>query len=55
MQWNLSITLYDPLVPMLKNTSTFFEKTPALSCGVFEHIPYKDEEFDAVLCGYSLT
>ncbi len=51
---NLAITLYDPLVPMLKNTSTFFDKTPTLSCGVFEHIPFGDEKFDAVLCGYSL-
>lgn len=50
----ISITLYDPLVPMLKNTSTFFEKKPDMACGVFEHIPFKDEEFDAVLCGYSL-
>ena len=50
----ISITLYDPLVPMLKNTGTFFEKTPDMSCGVFEHIPFKEEEFDAVLCGYSL-
>ena len=51
---DLDITLYDPLVPMLKNTSTLFEKTPTSSCGVFEHIPFKDEQFDAVLCGYSL-
>ena len=51
---NLIITLYDPLVPMLKNTSTYFEKTPDLSCGVFEHIPFKEEQFDAVLCGYCL-
>lgn len=51
---NLSITLYDPLVPMLKNTGTRFAKTPELSCGVFEHIPFKEEHFDAVLCGYSL-
>lgn len=51
---NISITLYDPLVPMLKNTGTFFEKTPQMACGVFEHIPFKDEQFDAVLCGYSL-
>jgi demethylmenaquinone methyltransferase/2-methoxy-6-polyprenyl-1,4-benzoquinol methylase len=51
---NLSITLYDPLVPMLKNTSTYFAKIPELSCGVFEHIPFKEEQFDAVLCGYSL-
>ena len=51
---NLSITLYDPLVPMLKNAGTHFAKTPELSCGVFEHIPFKEERFDAVLCGYSL-
>ena len=50
----ISITLYDPLVPMLKNTGTFFEKTPDMANGVFEHIPFQDEEFDAVLCGYSL-
>ncbi len=51
---NITITLYDPLVPMLKNTSTYFTKIPDMSCGVFEHIPFKDEQFDAVLCGYSL-
>ncbi|MGY5147229.1 MAG: class I SAM-dependent methyltransferase [Candidatus Nitrosopumilus sp. bin_7KS] len=50
----ISITLYDPLVPMLKNTGTFFEEPPDMANGVFEHIPFKDEEFDAVLCGYSL-
>ncbi|KAF6243744.1 methylase [Nitrosopumilus sp. b1] len=51
---DIIITLYDPLVPMLKNTGTFFQKTPDMSCGVFEHIPFQDEKFDAVLCGYSL-
>ena len=50
----INITLYDPLVPMLKNTGTFFEKTPDMSCGVFEHIPFQEGQFDAVLCGYSL-
>ena len=50
----ISITLYDPLVPMLKNTGTFFEESPDMANGVFEHIPFKDEEFDVVLCGYSL-
>ena len=51
---NIIITLYDPLIPMLKNTSKFFDKKPNLSCGVFEHIPFQNEKFDAVLCGYSL-
>lgn len=50
----ISITLYDPLVPMLKNTSTYFENAPDMSCGVFEHIPFRENQFDAVLCGYSL-
>lgn len=50
----ISITLYDPLVPMLKNTGTYFEKMPNMANGVFEHIPFRDGEFDAVLCGYSL-
>ncbi len=51
---NLQITLYDPLQPMLKNTSRLFSKSPILTCGVFEHIPFQDEVFDVVLCGYSL-
>jgi len=51
---DLSVTLYDPLVPMLKNTGALFEKAPDMANGVFEHIPFRDVEFDAVLCGYSL-
>ena len=50
----ITITLYDPLVPMLKNTGAHFEKIPDMANGVFEHIPFRDKEFDAVLCGYSL-
>ncbi len=50
----ISITLYDPLVPMLKNTGRHFERAPDMASGVFEHIPFRDGEFDAVLCGYSL-
>jgi len=50
----IRITLYDPLIPMLQQTSKFFDEKPNLTSGVFEHIPFQDEEFDAVLCGYSL-
>ena len=50
----IHVTLYDPLVQMLQQTSKFFEEKPDLTSGVFEHIPFKDGEFDAVLCGYSL-
>lgn len=48
------VTLYDPLVQMLQQTSKFFNDKPNLTSGVFEHIPFQNEEFDAVLCGYSL-
>ncbi len=51
---DLNITLYDPLRSMLKNTSRLFSATPVLTCGVFEHIPFRDGQFDAVLTGYSL-
>ena len=48
------IMLYDPLLPMLKNTNKLFKDKPETMCGVFEHIPFKDEQFDAALSGYSL-
>jgi len=51
---DLQITLYDPLQPMLKNTKKIITNTLNLICGVFEHIPFQDETFDAVMCGYSL-
>jgi demethylmenaquinone methyltransferase/2-methoxy-6-polyprenyl-1,4-benzoquinol methylase len=50
----IHITLYDPLIPMLQQTSKFFDEKPRLVSGVFEHIPFSNDEFDAVLCGYSL-
>ena len=50
----IAVTLYDPLVPMLKNTGSLFEDAPDSACGVFEHMPFGDDTFDAVLCGYSL-
>ena len=50
----ISVTLYDPLIPMLKNTGAFFEKAPDMAHGVFENMPFRDGEFDAGLCGYSL-
>ena len=48
------IMLYDPLLPMLKNTNKLFKNRPETMCGVFEHMPFKDEEFDVALSGYSL-
>ena len=51
---DLKIILYDPLVPMLKNTDRLFDKKLDSACGVFEHVPFQDNEFDMVLSGYSL-
>ena len=48
------IMLYDPLLPMLKNTNKLFKNKPETMCGVFEHMPFKDEQFDVALSGYSL-
>ncbi len=48
------IMLYDPLLPMLKNTNKLFRDKPETMCGVFEHMPFKDEQFDVALSGYSL-
>lgn len=50
----VKITMYDPLVPMLKNAGNLFAERPEMACGIFETIPFRDEQFDAVLCGYSL-
>ena len=51
---DLSLTLYDPLVPMLKNTKSYFEKAPDLSCGVFDPDIRELIGEVAVMCGYSL-
>ena len=51
---DLNIVLYDPLVPMLKNTDRLFDKKLDSACGVFEHVPFQNDEFDMVLSGYSL-
>ncbi len=50
---NLSITLYDPLLPMLRQTSRELPVRHKAN-GVFEHMPFQNEMFDTVLCGYSL-
>lgn len=51
---HLSVTLYDPLVPMLRNTGALFTNVPGMASGVFENMPFQDGRFDAVMCGYSL-
>ena len=50
----VEIILYDPLLPMIKNTNKLFKKKPEVTCGVFEHTPFRNQQFDVVLSGYSL-
>ncbi len=55
---NARIVMYDPLPEMLADTRKFFAAAhhhpPSLSSGIFEHMPFQNDTFDAVLCGYSL-
>ena len=51
---NIDIILYDPLLPMLKNSDRLFKEKPETACGVFEHVPFKDGQFDVALSGYAL-
>ena len=51
---DLDLILYDPLMPMLKNTDRLFDTKLDSACGVFEHTPFQNDEFDMVLSGYSL-
>ncbi len=39
----VEIMLYDPLLPMIKNTGRLFQKKPEATCGVFEHVPFKSQ------------
>jgi demethylmenaquinone methyltransferase/2-methoxy-6-polyprenyl-1,4-benzoquinol methylase len=51
------IVLYDPIPQMLfnvNNTGLLNSSTYTLTSGIFEHLPFRSETFDAVLCGYSL-
>jgi demethylmenaquinone methyltransferase/2-methoxy-6-polyprenyl-1,4-benzoquinol methylase len=49
------IVMYDPIPEMLANVRNVWGNThPSLSSGIFEHLPFKDGAFDAVMCGYSL-
>jgi demethylmenaquinone methyltransferase/2-methoxy-6-polyprenyl-1,4-benzoquinol methylase len=49
----IRIIMYDPLLEMLQNSREYII-VESLSCGIFENIPFKDNSFDIVMCGYSL-
>jgi demethylmenaquinone methyltransferase/2-methoxy-6-polyprenyl-1,4-benzoquinol methylase len=51
------IVLYDPIPEMLINaykTVNAGDGNPSISSGVFEYMPFRDNTFDVVMCGYSL-
>ena len=53
-QYNdLQITMLDPITEMLSRAKTEFHRKNFLVSGVFEYIPFKDNTFDVVTCGYS--
>ena len=50
------IILYDPIIEMLKNSKQIMQMETLFSksSGIFEYMPFRDETFDIVMCGYSL-
>ena len=51
------IILYDPIIEMLNNSNRLANLrkcTPDLSSGIFEYMPFRNNIFDVVMCGYSL-
>ena len=50
------IIMYDPISEMLSNVTKFLEPNlhAHLSSGVFEFMPFRNNTFDVVMCGYSL-
>ena len=50
----MTLTLHDALVPMLRAAGGRLGEQAGRSCGVFEALPYRDAQFDVVMCGYSL-
>lgn len=52
---DLQIVMYDPIPEMLENVKNYMpEMEAALFSGIFEYMPFRDNTFDAVMCGYSL-
>ena len=51
-----SFSLYDPIPEMLSSVHNYLDRRieASLYSGVFEHIPFRENAFDVVMCGYSL-
>jgi demethylmenaquinone methyltransferase/2-methoxy-6-polyprenyl-1,4-benzoquinol methylase len=57
MDGDLEVILYDPIIEMLRvgrSVGEEFDLSIELSSGIFEYLPFRDNIFDVVLCGYSL-
>lgn len=57
LQGDLEVILYDPIIEMLQAGRSLDNKPDSsieLSSGIFEYLPFRNNIFDAVLCGYSL-
>jgi demethylmenaquinone methyltransferase / 2-methoxy-6-polyprenyl-1,4-benzoquinol methylase len=57
MNNDLEVILYDPIIEMLRVGRSLHDKSDLsieLSSGIFEYLPFRNNIFDAVLCGYSL-
>ena len=51
----VEIIMMDPILEMLRYSTKFKSKSIILKySGIFESIPFKDNTFDVVMCGYSL-
>ncbi|MCS7141440.1 MAG: class I SAM-dependent methyltransferase [Candidatus Nitrosocaldus sp.] len=56
---NTKVIMLDPIVEMLYLASKSMKMVEGSECrvslvsGVFEHIPFSDNTFDAIVCGYS--
>jgi demethylmenaquinone methyltransferase/2-methoxy-6-polyprenyl-1,4-benzoquinol methylase len=57
MNGDLEVILYDPIIEMLRvgrSLGEEFDLSIELSSGIFEYLPFRNNIFDVVLCGYSL-
>ena len=52
----LTLIMYDPIIDMLRRAKEMFDNnfSATLSSGIFEYMPFQNEAFDVILCGYSL-
>lgn len=52
----LTLIMYDPIIDMLRRAKETFDNgfSAGLSSGIFEYMPFQNETFDVILCGYSL-